>query len=278
MTRILLTVLALWVMLPGWVRAQDAAAAALEGAWVVSVDDQKDRFMIVRGARTVKNEIQVEATTFGWIDNKGKPVQNWKAEIFGDTINVSFKTPGGALVNATFKADETSVIGDWINNSGKPFRFRMTRLDDEELAAMRAAAANAKTVFAKGPAIGKDSKITLVYVGADNCPSCVRFINYYGKDGKRLPEIAPELAEVRFVYVSLRDFKDPVPAKDLPEDLAWLLQPNAGGKVPMRKRGTPFFVGVVDKRVIAQGHGTAALETLVVPELKGIVQGRRAAN
>jgi thiol-disulfide isomerase/thioredoxin len=143
---------------------------------------------------------------------------------------------------------------------------------------MRAAAAGAKRTHAKRSAVTKDSKITLVYVGADNCPPCRAFIGYYGKEGRRLPELAPELAEVRFVNVSLMHFTSPVHSEDLPEDLAWLLQPAANGKVPMRKRGTPYFIGVVDKRVVARGHGTEALKTLVVPEIRRAVEERRAAN
>ena len=276
MLRILLCFSVLLSALAAPARAQDAAAA-LEGAWVVSVGEQKDRFLIVRGAKTEKNKVHVESTVFGWVDGRGKPVENWNAEIFGDAINLSFITPGGASLKTTFKADETSVIGDWIARNGKELPFRMTRLDEEELAAMRSAAKEAKAAQPSPGSIRKDSKIALVYVGADDCPRCRVFIARVGNDGKRLSEISPALAEARFVYISQAHFRASVTARDLPPDLAWLIQPAANGKSPLRKRGTPFFAAVVDQRVLAQGHGVAALETLVAPAIKGAVEARRAA-
>jgi len=278
MLRILLSFSVALACLAEPARAQDAAAEALEGAWVVSVGDQKDRFMILGGLKSEQGEIRVGSSVFGWVDGKGKPVENWKASIVGDTIALSFETPGGAQVGAALKAGENSVIGDWTSRNGKKFRFRMTRLDQEELAAMRAAAVSAKSEERKKFGLTKGSMIALLYVGADNCPSCVRFINRVGTDGKNLKDIAPELAEARFVYAHLWEFRDPVTREVLPADMAWLAQPAAGGKMPIRKRGTPFFAAVVDHRVIAQGHGTAALEHLVAPAIKRALEEKRAAN
>src|SRR5690349_15571774 len=238
MSRILLSFFMLLSSLAAPARAQDAAAAALEGAWVVSVGEQKDRFLIVRGAKTDKNEVRVESTVFGWVDGKGKPVEDWKAEIFGDSIKLSFKSPGGALAAVAFKADETSALGEWLNRGGKKIPFRMTRLDEEELAAMRSAAKEAKPAQTHPGAIRRDSKIALVYVGADDCPSCMVFISRVGNDGRRLSEIAPALAEARFVYVSQAHFRASVTTRDLPPDLAWMILPAANGKIPLRKRGT----------------------------------------
>jgi hypothetical protein len=105
----------------------------------------------------------------------------------------------------------------------------------------------------------------------------VRWASYYG-NGVRLKEITPELADARFVRVKLSSYRDPVTAGGLPDDLRWLIEGGATGKAPMRKRGTPFFAAVVDKRITAQGHGTAALEALVAPAIKRAVEERRAAN
>jgi hypothetical protein len=278
MIRILAVFSAMLFFCPAQLMAQDVAAAALEGAWVVSVGEQKDRFMIVVGAKTEKNEVRVRSTYFGWIDGKGKPVENWKAEVAGDTIKLSLKTPGGALVNASIKTDETSVLGEWTGGNGKKTPLRMTRIDEQELGEMRAAAAGAKGTSVMGATVTKDSKISLVYVGAQDCPSCRRFIGSVGKDGSGLKEIIPELADARFVYVFLWGFREPVNAGELPADMQWLMQPAANGKLPLRKRGTPFFAAIVDQRVIAQGHGVAALETLVGPAIKHAVEDRRAAK
>jgi hypothetical protein len=282
MRRIFLVFAAALAFLPPMAWSQDAATA-LEGAWVVSVGDQpRDRFLIVRGASVDKGEVLVKSAVYGWIDGKGRQVGDWKAEIAGDTIKLSFVTPSDSVVKVAFSAVDTSVSGDMLTKTGRKFDVRMTRLDAEELEAMRAAAATA-AAGAKAPppaaksGIRKDSTISLVYVGADDCGSCVRWASYYG-NGVRLKEITPELADARFVRVKLSSYRDPVTAGRLPDDLKWLIESGAAGKAPMRKRGTPFFAAVVDKRITAQGHGTAALEALVAPAIKRAVEERRAAN
>lgn len=262
--------------------ADDPAVEALDGAWVVQVGNQvRDRFLIVTGSKHLQNRVVPGSATYGWIDGKGKPVRNWQAGIFGDSIHLSFDTPADSLIKVSFKVDETTVSGDMLTKGGKNYDVRMTRVADDELVALRAAAADGKKGLAAAGGgrsnITKDSKIYLVYVGAEDCPPCRRFSSYYG-DGQRLKEIAPELIEARYVKAELWRFKDPLTAASLPDELKWLVVPNASGKAPLRKRGTPFFAAVVDKQVLAQGHGTTALETLVVPQIKHAVEQRRSAN
>lgn len=279
MIRILLMFLAILGMTPGAALAQDAAAEALEGAWVVSVGEQpRDRFLIVKGARTERNEVRVESAGYGWIDGKAGKVGDWRAEVSGDRIRLSFLTPADSRIDVTFSSGDTSVTGEMLAKNGKKYFVRMTHIDAEELAAMRAAAAGARMDHAAKGSVRKDSKIALVYVGADNCPSCKVFIGNYGKDGKRLGEIDPVLTEARFVYVFQWRFQEPVTTEQLPADMTWLIQKGANGKMPMNKRGAPYFAAVVDQRVIAQGHGTAALQALVVPAIKRAVEEKRAAN
>ena len=259
--------------------AGDPAEEALEGAWVVQVGDQsRDRFLIVTGAKREQNRVVPTTAIFGWIDTKGREISGWQAEVFGDTINLSFHTPADSLIKVSFKADETSVAGDMVTKAGRKYDVRMTRLAAEELQALRQASVEAKK--AQQPAamkVAKDAKIYLVYVGADDCTPCRRFEAKY-RNADNLKEIAPELAEARYVKAGLWSYKDAVPAASLPDELKWLVQPDTAGKLPLRKRGTPFFAAVVDHRVLAQGHGTTALETLVAPAIKRVVDARRAAN
>lgn len=142
------------------VMAQDPAAEAIEGAWVVSVGNQpRDRFLIVKGASTDKGEVLVRSAVYGWIDGKGKRVGDWKAKIGGDTINLSFLTPADSLIKVAFSAVDTSVLGDMLTKSGRKFDVRMTRLDAEEFSALRAAASDAKAEMARGATVSK-SKAT----------------------------------------------------------------------------------------------------------------------
>lgn len=259
--------------------AGDPAAEALEGAWLVQVGEQaRDRFLVVSGAARTENRIVPATAIYGWIDGKGIEVKDWRAEVFGDAIRLTFRTPADSLVGVSLKAEEANAAGEMVVKSGKKFEVRMTRLPPEELQALRAAAAETRKAQKLAPLrVAKDAKIYLVYVGAPDCPGCIRF-EASNRNGERLKEITPELLEARYVKAELWSYKDPVTPAALPAELQWLVRPDAAGKLPLRKRGTPFFAAVVDQRVLAQGHGTAALESLVAPAIKRAVEGRRAAN
>lgn len=254
--------------------ASDPAAEALEGAWLVSVGDEpRERFLIVSGAQTERGQVNVASARYGWLDHKGRKAGDWQADVVGDTIRLSFRTGADSLVNVTFKSQESSVSGTLTTKAGKTLPVRMTRLPQEELDALRAAAKGAK---APRPALSSGAQVSLLYVGADNCPPCRRFISTYGSDGQGLKNIAPELADVRFVKVQLYFFTTPIFATQLPEDLRWVLDPGPRGEPAVRKFGTPFFALIAERRVLAQGHGVTALETLIVPALREAAAGRRA--
>ena len=261
----------------GAAHAQDSiAAAAVEGAWIVSVGEEtRERFLIVRGATVDRNEITVKRAVYGWLDSKGAVVRDWRAEIFGDTINVSFLTPADSRVQVSFAAAETTVSGQIEYKSGKKHVVRMTRIDEAELAALRASLGVAQAAPRK-LGLTKDSRIALMYVGAFDCPSCRMFVAKYGHDNKLLKEVMPELTEARYVFIQLATYKGKLTAGSLPEELRWLMQPAADGKSPLRKRGVPFFAAVVDQRVLAQGHGVVGLEKIVAPAIKRAVEERRA--
>ena len=268
--------LLLCLAVPAAAPAADPAAEALEGAWLVNVgSDVRERFLILSGVRGDRGTLTVEKSLYGWIDGKGKPVRDWQASVAGDAISIRYLTPADSLVRATLKAGEPLVAGTMRTKAGKEYEVRMTRLADDELKALRAAARGEKLAVS---AVARDAKIWLLYVGAEDCLPCRRFEARFGSDGAGLKSLAPELAEARFVKASLRSYRDPLTAGALPAELAWLLEPAANGKPAIRKRGTPFFAAIVDHRVFAQGHGVTALETLVAPEVRAAVQARRAAS
>lgn len=266
--------------LPCLALATDLAVEAIEGAWVVQVGDQaRDRFLIVRGATRERNHVSPKAAVYGWMDGRSGAAKDWKAEVVGDQIMLRFMTPADSLVEVRFRADETSVLGEMTTKGGKKHDVRMTHITPDELQALRAAAREASSTRGQSTAmkVTKDARIYLVYVGADDCPPCQRFEAKY-RDVESLKEIEPALLEARFVRVSLWSFRDAVLPSTLPDDLRWLLQPDSKGKPRLRKRGTPFFAAVVDQIVLAQGHGTTALEKLIAPEIRRAVEARRVAH
>ena len=267
--------LALALACPAMAAAADLAAEALEGAWLVNVgSDTRERFLILSGVRSERGALLVEKSLYGWIDGKGKPVRDWQASVAGDAISIRYLTPADSLVQVKVKAGDPLVAGTMLTKAGKEHEVRMTRLADDELAALRAASKGEKRRLS----VKADAKIWLVYVGAEDCLPCRRFEARVGSDGGGLKALAPEVAEAKFVKASLRSYRDVLSPGALPGELAWLAQPGSNGKLPLRKRGTPFFAAVVDHGVVAQGHGVTALETLVVPEIQLAVQARRAAS
>jgi hypothetical protein len=274
MRRAKILLLAFALACPAMAAAADLAAEALEGAWLVNVgSDTRERFLILSGVHNERGALTVDKSLYGWIDGKGKPVREWRASVAGDAISIRYLTPADSLVQAKVRAGEPLVEGTMLTKGGKEHELRMTRLADEELAALRAAAKGEKRALS----VTRDAKIWLLYVGAEDCLPCRRFEARVGSDGGGLKALAPEMAEAKFVKASLRSYRDVLSPGALPAELAWLAQAGANGKPPIRKRGTPFFAAVVDHAIAAQGHGVTALETLVVPEIQLAVQARRSA-
>lgn len=281
MFRIPLVFAALFALFPVPGVAQDPAAEALDGAWIVQVGEQtRDRFLIVEGSTRQQNRVVPASAKYGWIEGKGVPVRDWLAEVFGDSIRLSFVSGADSLVNVSFKVDETTVAGELRAKSGKTYPVRMTRIDGDELAALRAASATAKnTAQGAVPKLAKETKIYLVYVNSYDCPSCSWFRGIYlGNERKKLREMIPELDAIAFVDALLGTYKATLSPGVFPDELKWLGTANAKGGFPLKRRGVPFFAGVVGKRVVAQGHGVTGLETLVIPELRRAVAARSSTQ
>ena len=258
------------------VRAAEPAADAVEGAWIVSVGNgSRDRFLIVSGAKVSNGRIEIAKSAYGWIDAKGVPVREWRAEIFGDEIRLQFLTPADSAVAVRFGFDESTTSGTFLTKDGKKHEVRMTRIPTDELAELRKAARSAKAEASRSGATviqaRADSKIRLVYVGAPDCPSCHGYeAEYFGRKDLMAKNV-PDFPKIEYIKSGLASYKVRDPVGRVPEDLGWLAGTGANGKSVLQRRGVPFFALVVDNRVWAQGHGVTALETLIAPEIRRAV-------
>lgn len=254
--------------------AAEPAADAVEGAWVVTVGEGgRDRFMVIHGATLDKGQVLVARTEYGYVDGKGKPVRDWKAEVAGDSIELNFITPGDSKVSVTFKLTETSVAGEMLTKKGVRHFVRMTRIPAEELAALRTVAKTPPSVT-----VTKGTRITFLYIGAGDCSACRRYESEFVGPGKKLSELLPEMDDLQYVKAQTWSFRDKLAPSDLPDYLQSLVQPGPTGRPALRKYGAPYFAAVVDGKVLAQGHGTTALQALVLPALKGAAASKRALN
>jgi hypothetical protein len=128
--------------------------------------------------------------------------------------------------------------------------------------------------------VTRDSQILLLYVGASDCPSCQGYeAEYFGRKNL-MAEKFPEFSNLVYEKVRLGSYKatSNLSAALRPE-LASLASKGANAAAPqLRCHGTPFFALVLDNKVVAQGHGTSALEMLVIPAAREILERRRTAS
>nr|WP_315597280.1 hypothetical protein [uncultured Cupriavidus sp.] len=116
-----------------------------------------------------------------------------------------------------------------------------------------------------------NSRLTLLYLGQVNCPSCRGYeAEYFGRMDKMMKSF-PEFGEVDYLKLSMGAGRGAVFAWQLPEHLKWLADDGPGGKRILRNRGTPYFAAIVDREVWAQGPSVAALEGEVIPALRRAV-------
>lgn len=260
----------------------DATSEALEGAWVVSVgDERRERFLIVSGARTDQGKVTVKSTSYNWIDGRDSPVKDWNCEVFGDELRLRFVTGAGSLITVAFRADETTAGGTFLRKDGAVRELRMTRIPPEELAELRASAKMAATAAKAPPAqnhAAPGSKMYLVYVGANDCPSCRGYeVEYFGRK-ELMAKVIPDFAKIEYINSNIGSYKNRERVGPVPDALKWLAGNDRSGKPLLKRRGVPFFALVVDDKIWAQGHGTTALETLLAPEIKRAVAEKYAAR
>ncbi|CAG2150655.1 hypothetical protein [Cupriavidus numazuensis] len=123
----------------------------------------------------------------------------------------------------------------------------------------------------------RDSRITLLYLGQATCVPCRGYeAEYFGRM-HRMATSFPEFGEVDYLKLSMGSGKATVSASQLPDHLKWIATEQRDGAAVLQNRGTPFFAGIVDTEVWAQGDGVAALEGSVIPALRRAVQQKRSA-
>jgi hypothetical protein len=123
----------------------------------------------------------------------------------------------------------------------------------------------------------RDSRITLLYLGQATCAPCRGYESEYFGRMNRMAASFPEFGQVEYLKLSMGSGKATVSASQLPDHLKWIATERRGGAAVLHNLGTPFFAGIVDSEVWAQGDGVAALEGSVIPALRRAIQEKRSA-
>lgn len=274
----------------------DLVGEALDGYWLVAVEgEQRERILRIAGARMEAGAISVNEAIYGWLDARGmKPVSDWAGQAGADRLRLAFTTPASSRIEIAMVAGETSLGGTFRARNGSVKQVRLTRIPASEVDDLRAAARLARQSGKAGSAssaapqsdpviaqgqyhAGKDSRITLLYVGTFDCPACRGYeLEYFGPYDL-MRQHFPQIQAIRYEKVKLGSYRAAIRAADLPEDLRWAMAPQADGLPLLHTRGYPFFAGFVDDHLWGQGHGISGLEALVLPQLRRAVVEKSAA-
>lgn len=112
--------------------------------------------------------------------------------------------------------------------------------------------------------IGKTSRITVLYVGADNC----RFCKAWKRNDFVAWSMMSEFKEVVYHEVETPDYRNTLDLDYWPDDLEWIAgKANASGAAPR-------FIVLVDDTIVLNQLGLGGWRKVVAPRIKELVARR----
>jgi hypothetical protein len=212
--------------------------------WLAVVDGEVwTRTLIIRALRPGPDGTIAADAGYGITDGDILPVR-CNVAIGPDGVKLSVVSFYGERITATEIYDGW-FIGTYTSKDGTETSVTLARIWDEALPK------NRFTITA-------DDKITLLYFGAEDCPSSASW------------EKSAQSAFLRSrqsAYVDLRIIKRKIHNRgptinDFPDDLKWLYEDAEAGGV------SPYFVVVVGRTVVLRTYGLANWDRKVTPLLK----------
>jgi hypothetical protein len=114
----------------------------------------------------------------------------------------------------------------------------------------------------------KDSKITLVYLGARDCHFC----NQWEENEQQKFLSSEEIKHIVFLKIVRNTFHRNLQIEDLPDDFKWIYE-----SVKM-DNSTPTFAVLVDKAVVLKIAGSNNWDKRVMPLLTDIIEKKSAMH
>lgn len=238
-----LALLALILLSPAHLAAADPGQATgedLVGRWVVTVDDEPRRRALVIE--------KVDAGTFAggyeWADFAPKPIVEGKYGVTEGRLSISVALASGATFEATSTtAGRMEGIGTGKDGSKKPLRMVKAK-DDKEFHDL---------AYFFAP----EAPITVLYVGAWDCPPCTRWNN----NEKKAWMETESFKKVTFREVTTYTYKDTAYIDRWPEDLRWVI------KATNVKSGAPRFIMIAGGKVVMNAFGQQGWKERILPAL-----------
>lgn len=117
-----------------------------------------------------------------------------------------------------------------------------------------------------GIAWHKDSKITLVYLGARDCHFC----NQWEENELQKFLLSKEIKQIEFLKIERNTFRRNLQPDDFPDDFKWLYE-----SVKM-DNSTPTFAVLVDKTIVLKIAGSDNWDKKIIPLLTNLIEKKSA--
>lgn len=228
--------------------AEERLSPRLLGTWLVTFGTSPvTQTLDIRAVEPGPDGLlKIEAFT-GDTGEPAKPI-TLVAQHDGARVSIAYTTPRGSRIAAYFTGEE-KMTGAIIRKDGSTSVARLETADTNELAQSR---------FVVGP----KSQVTLLYLGASNCPSCRLFETNSGQGTRKALLATDYMKAITYREVKANAYLDTADLHYWPEDLKWV-----PGKT-FAKSGTPRFIVMIDKTVVMNVFGTGKLRNQVMPQLE----------
>jgi predicted bacteriocin transport accessory protein len=114
----------------------------------------------------------------------------------------------------------------------------------------------------------KDSKITLVYLGARDCHFCKQ----WEENEQQIFLLSKEFKHIEFLKIERNTFRRSLQLDDFPDDFKWLYE-----SVKM-DNSTPTFAVLVDKTVVLKVAGSNNWDKKIMPLFTNLIEKKSAAR
>ena len=246
-----------------------AAACLAQPAWGADIDKQ------VRGTwllttptdlRTwVLEVLNHKADGPDWVEYHANYGAN--GERSPKHLDVVFATAPGRLAfsfrgNGTLLQAQSPAAdvfeGTFTNPGGRIVPVRLERIPEDQLRKRKL----------NIPAVRKDAKLEIIYLGADDCPYCTQW------ESRSKAELlhSAEGKAVSFTAVKGETLRNPIEERHYPTQLKWVF------KEIGPSRGVPKFLLAIDGKVMLTAFGTGGYADVFQPALKEVVARRAAAR
>jgi hypothetical protein len=234
-------------------------AARLTGHWIVVIDDTPRTRQLEILAVEAEGDGRFRATArYGYTGERLQDV-TLRGRDEGGAVAFDFVTPNKNAVAATLGND-----GRFIGRIDYPTG---ASAGTARHLAIRESAA--EQLLADKYVVVRETKFTLIYVGADNCGPCAAWERDVGPGTRSAFVAGPLGRSVAFREVHARTYMNTAEPSRWPEDLLWLV------KATNVASGTPRYIVMVDRKIVLNSQGR--FSTRVEPLLRELVARRASA-